>query len=139
MLTHLDAMYSFGMKNCHAPRRMRRISSRIRYSGRWSAGSITARPNMRAWLFTILYHVFRDRKRRIESREVQPPEEHDVGNVRHGGESRVPGSLHDSFVDEDVTRAIGSCRKSIARRWCSAPAGLRYAEIAEILDVAKGR
>ena len=31
--------------------------------------------NIRAWLFTILYHVFVSRKRRTDAREVQQPED----------------------------------------------------------------
>jgi RNA polymerase sigma-70 factor (ECF subfamily) len=96
--------------------------------------------NARAWLFTILYHVFVSRKRRIEARELPLPEEVD-GWATHEvvGEADPEARFYDSFVDEEVTRAIDSLPEDYRMAVVLSDVhGLRYAEIAEILGIPEG-
>lgn len=139
VLTHLDAMYSFGMKLSRASEDAEDLVSDtvLRSLERWEQ----YRPgtNMRAWLFTILYHVFVSRKRRIESREVQPPESATSATFDTVGEADPEGRFYDSFVDEDVTRAIEKLPEEYRTAVVLSDLhGLRYAEIAEILAVPEG-
>lgn len=139
VLTHLDAMYSFGMKLSRASEDAEDLVSDtvLRALERWEQ----YRPgtNMRAWLFTILYHVFVSRKRRIESREVQPPESTTSATFDTVGEADPEGTFYDSFVDEDVTRAIEKLPEEYRTAVVLSDLhGLRYAEIAEILAVPEG-
>jgi RNA polymerase sigma-70 factor (ECF subfamily) len=96
--------------------------------------------NIRAWLFTILYHVFVSRKRRIDAREVQQPDEPDGWGIFEAvGELDPEGRFYDSFLDDEVTRAI----EALPEEYRSAVVlsdlqGLRYAEIAEVLGVPEG-
>ena len=139
VLTHLDAMYSFALKLSRATEDAEDLVSDtvLRSLERWEQ----YRPgtNMRAWLFTILYHVFVSRKRRIDKREVQPAEGTASATFDTVGEADPEGRFYDSFVDEDVTKAI----ESLPEEYRSAVVlsdlhGLRYAEIAEILAVPEG-
>ena len=131
VLTHLDAMYSFALKLSRATEDAEDLVSDtvLRSLERWEQ----YRPgtNMRAWLFTILYHVFVSRKRRIDKREVQPAEGTASATFDTVGEADPEGRFYDSFVDEDVTKAI----ESLPEEYRSAVVlsdlhGLRYAEIA---------
>ena len=98
--------------------------------------------NIRAWLFTILYHVFVSRKRRIDAREVQPPTGED-GDAWAGrepvGEVDPEGRFYDSFLDEEITRAIDALPEEYRSAvLLSDVHDLRYAEIASILKVPEG-
>lgn len=139
VLTHLDAMYSFGLKLSRAPEDAEDLVSDtvLRSLERWEQ----YRPgtNMRAWLFTILYHVFVSRKRRIDNREVQPAEGTSSSTFDTVGEADPEGRFYDSFVDENVNKAI----EMLPEEYRSAVVlsdlhQLRYAEIAEILNVPEG-
>jgi RNA polymerase sigma-70 factor (ECF subfamily) len=139
VLTHLDAMYSFGLKLTRASEDAEDLVSDtvLRALERWEQ----YRPgtNMRAWLFTILYHVFVSRKRRIDSREVQPPESTTSATFDTVGDADPERTFYDSFVDEDVTRAISKLPEEYRTAVILSDLhGLRYAEIAEILNVPEG-
>ena len=139
VLTHLDAMYSFGLKLSRATEDAEDLVSDtvLRALERWE--QYRTGTNMRAWLFTILYHVFVSRKRRIESREVQPPESTTSATFDTVGEADPEGRFYDSFVDEDVTRAIEKLPDEYRTAVILSDLhGLRYAEIAEILGVPEG-
>ena len=96
--------------------------------------------NIRAWLFTILYHVFVSRKRRIDAREVQQPEDTEGWALFEAvGEADPEGRFYDSFLDDEVTRAI----RALPEEYRSAVVlsdlqGLRYAEIADMLGIPEG-
>ena len=96
--------------------------------------------NIRAWLFTILYHVFVSRKRRIDAREVQQPDDTEGWALFEAvGEADPEGQFYDSFLDDEVTRAIRSLPEEYrAAVVLSDLQGLRYAEIAEMLAVPEG-
>ena len=70
-LVHLDALYSFALKLARARDDAQDLVSDtlLRAFERWEQYHLGT--NIRAWLFTILYHVFVSRKRRIDAREVR--------------------------------------------------------------------
>ena len=139
VLTHLDAMYSFGLKLSRASEDAEDLVSDtvLRALERWE--QYRTGTNMRAWLFTILYHVFVSRKRRVESREVQPPESSTTATFDTVGDADPEGAFYDSFVDEDITKAIEKLPEEYRTAVVLSDLhGLRYAEIAEILSVPEG-
>jgi RNA polymerase sigma-70 factor (ECF subfamily) len=139
-LLHLDALYSFALKLSRARDDAEDLVSdtMLRAFERWEQYHLGT--NIRAWLFTILYHVFVSRKRRIDAREVQQPDEPDGWGIFEAvGELDPEGRFYDSFLDDEVTRAI----EALPEEYRSAVVlsdlqGLRYAEIAEVLGVPEG-
>ena len=96
--------------------------------------------NLRAWLFTILYHIFVSQRRRSDARDVTPIDGED-GRPLHEpvGEADPEGAFYDSFVDESVMRAIWSLpdeyREAVI---LSDMEELQYAEIARRLRIPEG-
>ncbi len=74
-LVHLDALYSLALKLARSRDDAEDLVSDtlLRALERWEQYHLGT--NIRAWLFTILYHVFVSRKRRTDAREVQQPED----------------------------------------------------------------
>jgi RNA polymerase sigma-70 factor (ECF subfamily) len=139
-LQHLDALYSFGLKLTHSPDDAEDLVSdtMLRALERWEQYRLGT--NMRAWLFTILYHAFVSRKRRIDAREVQPLDDADGWSGYEAvGEADPEGRFYDSFLDDEITRAIdalpGEYREAVI---LSDIHELRYAEIAEVLGIPEG-
>ena len=139
-LEHLDALYSFALKLTHARDDAEDLVSDtlLRAFDRWEQYHLGT--NIRAWLFTILYHSFVSRKRRVDAREVQPPEDAEGwAGYEAVGEADPEGRFYDSFLDEEITRAIDALppeyREAVV---LSDIHDLRYAEIAQILDVPEG-
>jgi RNA polymerase sigma-70 factor (ECF subfamily) len=139
-LVHLDALYSFALKLTKSRDDAEDLVSdtMLRAFDRWEQYRLGT--NVRAWLFTILYHTFVSRARRINSREVQLPEDADSwASLEVVGEADPEGSFYDSFVDEEVTRAIDALPRDYRTAVVlSDVQGLRYAEIAEILGIPEG-
>ena len=139
-LIHLDAMYSFALKLTRARDDAEDLVSDtiLRAFDRWEQYQLGT--NVRAWLFTILYHTFVSRKRRIDAREVQLPEDPDGWSAFEAvGESDPEGQFYDSFIDEEVTGAIDDLPEDYRTAVVlSDIQGLRYAEIAEILGIPEG-
>lgn len=139
-LVHLDAMYSFALKLTRARDDAEDLVSDtiLRAFDRWEQYQLGT--NVRAWLFTILYHTFVSRKRRIDAREVQLPEDPDGWSAFEAvGETDPEGQFYDSFIDEEVTRAIDALPEDYRTAVVlSDIQGLRYAEIAEILGIPEG-
>ena len=103
-------------------------------------GTRSRQDNTRAWLFTILYHVFVSRKRRVDAREVQQHEDADGWSAHEPvGDADPEGRFYESFLDDEITRAIAALpdeyRSAVL---LSDVQGLRYAEIAEVLHVPEG-
>jgi RNA polymerase sigma-70 factor (ECF subfamily) len=96
--------------------------------------------NIRAWLFTILYHVFVSRKRRIDAREVQEGDGETGWSVQDAvGEADPEGRFYDSFLDEQIVQAIDALPDEYRHTVVlSDIQELRYAEIAEILGIPEG-
>jgi RNA polymerase sigma-70 factor (ECF subfamily) len=139
-LVHLDALYSFALKLARSRDDAEDLVSDtlLRAFERWEQYRLGT--NIRAWLFTILYHVFVSRKRRIDAREVQPSEEGEGWSAFEAvGEVDPEGRFYDSFLDEEITRAIDALpdeyRSAVV---LSDVHELRYAEIAQILGVPEG-
>src|ERR671925_1016658 len=74
-LVHLDALYSFALKLTRSRDEAEDLVSdtMLRAFDRWEQYHLGT--NVRAWLFTILYHAFVNRTRRLDVREVQLPED----------------------------------------------------------------
>ena len=139
-LAHLDALYSFALKLARSRDDAEDLVSdtMLRAFERWEQYRLGT--NVRAWLFTILYHVFVSRKRRVDAREVQQPEHPDGWTGAEAvGEADPEGRFYESFLDEEITRAIDALpdeyRTAVV---LSDVHDLRYAEIAEVLGVPEG-
>ena len=136
---HLSALYSFGLKLARSPDDAEDLVSDtfLRAIERWEQFRIGT--NMRAWLFTILYHLFISRKRRINAREVVSTDDPDGPAAHVPGEVDPEGAFYDSFIDEEIVAAIealpGEYRSAVLM---SDVHGMRYAEIAEVLRVPEG-
>lgn len=96
--------------------------------------------NIRAWMFTILYHLFVSRRRRQLLREAPAPANED-GWAAHDavGEADPEGRFYDSLIDDEVVRAVDALpaeyRSAVV---LSDLHGLRYAEVASALGVPEG-
>ena len=139
-LVHLDALYSFALKLARSRDDAEDLVSdtMLRAIERWEQYHLGT--NIRAWLFTILYHVFVSRKRRIDAREVQQPEDTEGWALFEAvGEADPEGRFYDSFLDDEITRAIRALPSEYrAAVVLSDLQGLRYAEIADALGVPEG-
>ncbi len=139
-LVYLDALYSFALKLTRAHDDAEDLVSDtvLRAFDRWEQYRLGS--NVRAWLFTILYHTFVSRKRRVDAREVQLPEDEDSWSAFEAvGDVDPEGRFYDSFVDEEITRAIDSLPEDYRTAVVLSDVhGLRYAEIAEILGIPEG-
>ena len=139
-LVHLDALYSFALKLARARDEAEDLVSEtvLRAFERWEQYRLGT--NIRAWLFTILYHLFVSRKRRIDAREVP---ESDTGPGRSTrdavGDADPEATFYDSFLDDEIVRAIDSLpdeyRTAVV---LSDIEDLRYAEISKILGIPEG-
>ncbi|MBL8984211.1 MAG: sigma-70 family RNA polymerase sigma factor [Gemmatimonadetes bacterium] len=97
--------------------------------------------NMRAWLFTILYHVFVSRKRRIGAREVLSTDdpESPVGPETIVGDDDPEGAFYDSFIDEEIVASIEALPSEYRTAVLMSDVhGMRYGDIAEVLGVPEG-
>jgi RNA polymerase sigma-70 factor (ECF subfamily) len=140
LLTQLDGLYAFALKLSRSSDDAEDLVSDtvVRALEKWR--QYESGTNLRAWLFTILYHVFVSRKRRIERREVRPPEDGDGSPMFEAvGDADPEGTFFDSFIDEQISSAIDELpdeyRESVI---LSDIHDLRYAEIASILGVPEG-
>ncbi len=139
-MAQLDALYSFALKLTRAREDAEDLVSdtMLRAFQRWEQYRLGT--NIRAWLFTILYHAFVSRKRRIDAREVQPLEDEDGREIFEAvGDADPESTFYDSFLDEDIVAAIqrlpDEYRDAVVM---SDLHGLKYAEIAKILSVPEG-
>ena len=137
---HIDALYSFALKLARARDDADDLVSdtMLRAFQRWEQYRLGT--NIRAWLFTILYHAFVSRKRRIDAREVQPLEDEEGREIFEAvGDADPESTFYDSFLDEDIVAAIqrlpDEYRDAVVM---SDLHGLKYAEIAQILGVPEG-
>ncbi len=139
-LQHLDALHSFALKLARSRDDAEDLvhDTMLRAIQRWEQYHLGT--NIRAWLFTILYHVFVSRTRRIDAREVQPPDDVEGwAQFEPVGEADPEGRFYDSFFDEGITRAIRALPQEYrAAVVLSDVQGLRYMEIAEALGIPEG-
>jgi RNA polymerase sigma-70 factor (ECF subfamily) len=138
-LAHLDALYCFAVKLARARDDAEDLVSDtlLRAFERWEQYRLGT--NIRAWLFTILYHVFVSRKRRADAREVRSADDDGREPREPVGEADPEGRFYDSFLDEEITRAIDALPEEYRTAVVlSDVQGLRYAEIADVLRIPEG-
>ncbi len=139
-LAQLDALYSFALKLTRGRDEAEDLVSDtlLRAFQRWEQYRLGS--NIRAWLFTILYHAFVSRKRRIDAREVQPLEDEEGREIFEAvGDANPEGTFYDSFVDQEIVDAIQNLPEEYrAAVVMSDLHGLRYGEIAQVLGVPEG-
>ena len=139
-LPQLDALYSFALKLTRDRSDAEDLVSEtvLRAFDRWEQYRLGT--NIRAWLFTIQYHSFVSRKRRVEAREVPlSPDANDRAPMEVVGEADPEGRFYDSFLDDEITRAIDALPEEYRTAVVLSDVHeLRYAEIAEILGVPEG-
>jgi RNA polymerase sigma-70 factor, ECF subfamily len=136
----LDGLYTFALRLAHSSHDAEDLVSEtiVRAFDRWE--QYTLGTNARAWLFTILYHNFVNR-RRIQSREVLFSERDDDDSPPFEvvSDSDPEREFYDSIVDDEVTSAMDSLpahyREAVV---LSDVHEFRYAEIAEILGIPEG-
>lgn len=140
LLEQLDPLYGFALKLTRSRDEADDLVSETVLRGLEKWQQYQPGTNLRAWLFTILYHAFVSRKRRIDRREVHPSDERDGWNPFDAvGETDPEGAFFDSIVDDEIIRAIDELpdeyREAVL---LSDVHDLRYAEIATVLDVPEG-
>ena len=139
-MAHLDALYAFALKLSRSRDDAEDLvgDTMLRAFERWDQYNLGT--NIRAWLFTILYHVFVSRKRRIDAREVHAPDDSEGWSAFEAvGEVDPEGRFYDSFLDDEITKAIDSLPEEYRSAVVLSDLHeLRYAEIAEILGVPEG-
>ena len=139
-LQHLDALYAFALKLTRAPDDAEDLVSEtvLRAFERWN--QFRPGTNSRAWLFTILYHAFASRRRRVVAREAPLADRDDGRGLADViGEADPEGRFYDSFLDEEITRAIdGLPEEYRVVVTLSDLEELRYAEIADVLGIPEG-
>jgi RNA polymerase sigma-70 factor (ECF subfamily) len=140
LMAQLDALYAFALKLTHSQDDADDLVSEtvVRALEKWR--QYQPGTNLRAWLFTILYHNFVSRKRRVEKREVRVPDDRDGWSAFDVvGESDPEGAFFDSFIDEQISAAIDDLPSEYREAvLLSDVHDLRYGEIAEILGVPEG-
>jgi RNA polymerase sigma-70 factor, ECF subfamily len=138
-LQHLDALYGFALKLTRAPDDAEDLvaDTVLRAFERWH--QFHSGTNSRAWLFTILYHAFVSRHRRTIAREAPSPEGEDGRLLEAVGDADPEGRFYDSFVDEEITRAIDNLPEEYrVVVTLSDLHELRYAEIADVVGIPEG-
>jgi RNA polymerase sigma-70 factor (ECF subfamily) len=139
-MAQMDALYSFAFKLTKVREEAEDLVSdtMLRAFERWRQFNLGT--NIRAWLFTILYHAFVSRKRRVDAREVPMPETEDGYNrLEPVGDENPEATFFDSIVDEDIVRAIGALPEEYRTALVMSDVhGLRYSEIAKVLGVPEG-
>jgi RNA polymerase sigma-70 factor (ECF subfamily) len=137
-LEQLDGLYAFALRLTRSRHDAEDLVSDtiLRALDRWTQYELGT--NIRAWLFTILYHLFINRRHRLD-REL--PLEHDDARARLElvGDPDPEGRYFDSLIDERITRAV----EALPEHYRAAVVlgdvhGFRYAELAEILGIPEG-
>lgn len=139
-LAHLDALFGFALRLARGRADAEDLVSdtMLRALERWEQYSLGT--NIRSWLFTILYHVFVSRRRRIDAREVPDGDGEIAPSVQNAvGEADPERGFYDSFLDDEILRAIDALpdeyRSAVV---LSDIQELHYAEIARALGIPEG-
>ncbi len=139
-MRQLDALYAFALKLTRVREDAEDLVSdtMVRAFQRWEQYRLGS--NIRAWLFTILYHAFVSRKRRVDAREVQPLGDEEGRELFEPvGEADPEGAFYDSFVDEEVVAAIQKLPDEYREAVIMSDLhGLKYAEVASVLGIPEG-
>ena len=95
--------------------------------------------NIRAWLCTILYHLFVSSRRRAAAHEVSMDDEAKARALEAVGEPDPETSFYDSFLDDEIVRALDDLPDEYrAAVTLSDLQDLQYAEIARVLGIPEG-
>ena len=137
-LAQLDALFGFALRLTRQRDDAEDLVSdtMLRAIERWEQYRLGS--NIRAWLFTILYHLFVSRRRRSALREVTAPDD-ERGVPEAVGEADPEGRFYDALLDDEVVRAVEALPDEYrAAVVLSDLHGLRYAEVASVLGVPEG-
>lgn len=139
-LAQLDAMYGFALRLTRQRDDAEDLVSEtlLRAFDRWHQYRLGT--NIRAWLFTILYHLFVSRRRRAQAREVAAPADEDGWAALDAvGEADPEGRFYDALIDDEVIAAVEALpdeyRVTVI---LSDVHGLSYAEVAAVLRIPEG-
>ncbi len=139
-LAQLDALFGFALRLTRQRDDAEDLvaDTMLRALERWEQYRLGS--NIRAWLFTILYHLFVSRRRRQALREAPPPADDDGRSLREVvGDADPEGRFYDALLDDEVVRAVEALpdeyRTAVV---LSDLHGLRYAEVAAVLGVPEG-
>lgn len=139
-LAQLDALFGFALRLTRQRDDAEDLVSdtMLRAFERWQQYRLGS--NIRAWLFTILYHLFVSKRRRIVAREVPAPQDEDGWAAYDAvGEADPEGAFFDGLLDDEVVRAVEALPNEYrAAVVLSDLQGLRYAEVAQVLGVPEG-
>ena len=139
-LAQLDALFGFALRLTRQRDDAEDLVSdtMLRAFERWRQYRLGS--NIRAWLFTILYHLFVSKRRRIVAREVPAPADEDGWAAYDAvGEADPEGAFFDGLLDDEVVRAVEALPSEYrAAVVLSDLQGLRYAEVAQVLGVPEG-
>ena len=139
-LAQLDALFGFALRLTRQRDDAEDLVSdtMLRAFERWRQYRLGS--NIRAWLFTILYHLFVSKRRRIVAREVPAPQDEDGWAAYDAvGEADPEGAFFDGLLDDEVVRAVEALPNEYrAAVVLSDLQGLRYAEVAQVLGVPEG-
>ena len=147
-LPHMEAVFRFGMRLARGDEdRAKDLVQETYLRAYRSWASYTRGTNCRSWLFTICRNVFLRQNERRARRPETPTSrlEVDVEALSavavfdEVSRADPEGRFFDSFVDEEVLRAIDSL--PVEFRECvvlSDLQGLPYAEVAEVLGIPLG-
>ena len=95
--------------------------------------------NIRAWLCTILYHLFVSSRRRVGSHEVSMDDETKARALEAVGDADPETTFYDSFLDDEIVRALDDLPDEYrAAVTLSDLQDLQYAEIARVLGIPEG-
>jgi RNA polymerase sigma-70 factor (ECF subfamily) len=138
-MAQLDPLFGFALKLARSRADAEDLvaDTMLRALERWRQFRLGT--NMRAWLFTILYHLYVSRRRRVDAREVYASDDDGWSVEDAVGEADPEARFYDSFVDDEITRAIRELPDEYrAVVVLSDVEELRYAEIAKVLGVPEG-
>jgi RNA polymerase sigma-70 factor (ECF subfamily) len=138
-LAQLDALFGFALRLTRRRDDAEDLVSdtMLRALERWEQYRLGS--NIRAWLFTILYHLFVSRRRRQALREVTAPDDDGRLVPEAVGEADPEGRFYDALLDDEVVRAVEALPDEYrAAVVLSDLHGLRYAEVASALGVPEG-
>ncbi len=138
VVAQLDALLSFALRFTHARSDAEDLVSETILRALDRRQQYRIGTNMRAWLFTILYHLFVGR-RRAQRREVRLLEGEPTARRTCGSGRWIPRDTSTAHSSTRRSRALddlpGPFRTAVV---LSDMNGLEYREIAELLGVPSG-
>ena len=129
---HQPALYAFALKLCGQPPDANDLVQDTFEKALRAEASGAERGNDRAWLFTVLHHLFIDRYRR----RVRGPQHASIDDVDVAAKEPEPPPAWTALSVEQVRAAMGELDPEFREAYrMHALDGLGYAEIATRLDM----